>query len=172
MAKIPYDVTDAKIRLVPDNQYHQMLRTILDKCTNRFWSSLFIVDLCPWRDKPLLVDSVLMAIRDAVWRGVDARLLIGGSRTNFDIAQLSDAGRARALSLKIPCRWLTSHKTRGSHVKMVIADRLILTGSHNWSNGAMTDQIQDSLLVESAALASYLSSRFEEQWNRTGESDV
>jgi len=119
-----------------------------------------------------MVDSVLTEIRNAIWRGVDARILIGGSRTNFNIARLSDAARTRALELGIPCRLLTSTNIRGSHTKMVIADKWVLTGSHNWSGGAFTDQTQDSLIIESDALSAYLSKLFEEQWNRAEIFDV
>jgi phosphatidylserine/phosphatidylglycerophosphate/cardiolipin synthase-like enzyme len=98
---------------------------------------------------------------------VDVRLLIGGSRTNFEIAEISDLARARALQLGIPCRWLTSRDVRGSHAKVVVADHETLVGSHNWSPGAFgDDQTQDSLWVASADLAAYLASEFRTQWRR------
>lgn len=172
MVGLPLGVTAAKIRSVFDEDYLPTLKWMIENCLHRFWMSVFIVDLSPDRDKQLLVDSILLEARNAVWRGVDVRLLVGGSRTNFDIARLSDAARSRALSLRIPCRWLTSQKERGSHVKMAIADNLVLTGSHNLSFDDLQKATQDSLLVESAALSAYLSSIFESQWKRGDQANV
>jgi len=125
--------------------------------------------LSPERDRELLVDSILLEIAKAIWRGVDVRLLIGGSRSTFEIAKLSDAARNRALSLGIPCRLLESHKIRGSHVKLVIADDLVLLGSHNFSHNDLIDVTQDSLLIKSDSCSAYLSTLFEDQWKRLDE---
>jgi len=172
ITELTFGATAAKIRLISDDDYLPTLKWMLRNCSHRFWASVFLIDLSPDRDKRLMVNSTILEIRNAIWRGVDARLLIGGSRITFDIAMLSDAARTRALSLRIPCRWLTSHKKRGSHVKMAIADKLVLTGSHNFSSNDLLKVTQDSLLIESAALSAYLSKIFEVQWNRAGEANV
>jgi phosphatidylserine/phosphatidylglycerophosphate/cardiolipin synthase-like enzyme len=59
-------------------------------------------------------------------------------------------------------------------MKLVIADNHILTGSHNWSRGMFGTETQDSVLLESPALAAALRVYFEETWlDATGdESDV
>ena len=108
---------------------------------------------------------------DAVWRGVDARLLIGGSRTNTELIELAYAGRQRALALGVPCRWLTASRQRGSHSKFVVADDAVLCGSHNWSAIAFRDSTQDSVLLRSPDLAAYIASLFEKQWLRARTED-
>ena len=165
-AMVPLAVLRPKVRLVSDDQYLPVLRSLIANATWRCLCSLFLADLSPAGDRELLVDSVLLELQEARWRGVDARLLIGGSRSNFEIAELSELARARALQIGLPCRWLTSKKVRGSHTKVVVADDAVLTGSHNWSVGAFTDQSQDSLLVESADLAAYSAALFRRQWKR------
>jgi phosphatidylserine/phosphatidylglycerophosphate/cardiolipin synthase-like enzyme len=166
MSPIRRGILNPTIKLVSDAAYLSEVRSLVANSRERCLCSLFIVDVLPARDEDLLVDGLLQELQAARWRGVDARLLIGGSRTNLEIAQLSDFSRARAHQLQISCRWLTSKAGRGSHMKLVIADGQVLTGSHNWSAGALTEQIQDSVLVTSLDLAAYLQGVFENQWKR------
>jgi len=163
---IPYGVMPARVRLSPDSDYPLTLRALIEKSTRYCLCSLFIVDLLPAGDPDLLVHEVFRTLQGALWRGVDTRLLIGGSRTNLDIAERSVTARSWAEEHGIPVRWLTAQAVRGSHVKLVVADDYVLTGSHNWSGGAFTDQTQDSVLVQSAALATRFVHLFDGQWLR------
>ena len=167
-APIPIGVTGGLASLVPDQAYEPVLRGLIDTALHRCLCSVFIVDASPVRDRLLRVDAVLRALAAAQWRGVDARLLVGGSRGNLDIAETADAARARARELGVPCRCAMSAPRRGTHVKLVIADDRVLTGSHNWSGGAFQDQVQDSVLVDSPDLSAYLTAVFEGQWRRAG----
>lgn len=164
--KFRIGVGAAPVALIGDEQYPVALAEIIDGSRLRLLCSIFIVDLAPRRDRDLAVDKVLHSMADAVWRGVDARLLIGGSRTNTELIELADAGRQRALSLGVPCRWLTASRRRGSHSKFVVADDTVLNGSHNWSASAFDESTQDSVLVRSPDLAAYVASLFEKQWGR------
>jgi phosphatidylserine/phosphatidylglycerophosphate/cardiolipin synthase-like enzyme len=149
---------------VTDDAYLPVLRGLIAASVHHCLASIFIVDLAPARDEPLVVDDVLQALRAAAWRGVDVRLLVGGSRDNFEIAQMADAARVRALELGLECRWLTSTNVRGSHSKVVVADDAVLLGSHNWSPGAFGGQTQDSVLIASPDIAVYLRASFERRW--------
>jgi phosphatidylserine/phosphatidylglycerophosphate/cardiolipin synthase-like enzyme len=170
-APIPLGVLAPRVRLVADGDYLPALHALIAGAVHRVLGSLFIVDLSPARDRDLAVDAVLNALEDARWRGADVRLLLGGSRTNFDIAQLAELARARAHRGGIPCRWLTSRDVRGSHLKLVIGDDTVLTGSHNWSAGAFSGrETQDSLLIGSPDFAAYAERLFARQWARAGES--
>lgn len=164
----PVGVLGGSARLVSDEAYLPELHALVAGAARSCLCSVFIVDLSPTRDRALAVDGVLRALAAARWRGVDVRLLVGGSRENLEIAETADVARARALALGIPCRWLTSRPGRGSHAKFVVADDRVLTGSHNWSAGAFGGQVQDSVLVRSPDLAAYLASTFERQWAAAG----
>ena len=161
---VPVGVVDARARLVSDADYLPVILDLVDRARATCLCSVFIVDLAPSRDRVLSVGEVLRALAAARWRGVDVRLLVGGSRENLEIAETADVARARALALGIPCRWATSKPGRGSHAKFVVADDAVLTGSHNWSPGAFGGQVQDSLLLRSVDLAAYVASIFERQW--------
>lgn len=169
MNPLRYGVHDASTKLVCDTAYPEVLRSMIINAKERCLCSLFIVDLCPKRDKELLVHSILVELQAAMWRGVDVRLIIGGSRSNFGIAELSEAARRRANLMGIPVGWLTATDRRGSHTKTVVVDDCVLTGSHNWSVGAFTNQTQDSTLVLSSGLANFLASGFEYQWRNMQE---
>lgn len=168
VASIPIGVLGGRATLVPDQTYEPALRALVEGTVRRCLCSVFIVDVSPLRDRTLRVDALLGALAAARWRGVDVRLLIGGSRGNLDIAETADAARARARELDLPCRWATSKPGRGTHVKLVVADDRVLTGSHNWSGGAFQEQVQDSVLVASPDLAAYLTAVFEAQWSAAG----
>ena len=166
MMKIKTGVLSPKVRHVSDEEYPAVLKSMIAHCKERCYCSIFIVDFSPSKDREHLVDSVLLGLQAALWRGTDVRLLIGGSRTNFEIAQIGLAAKSRADQLNIPCRLMESMDVRGSHVKMVIADNFILAGSHNWSGGAFTNQTQDSILIDSPDMAAGLTATFKYQWSR------
>jgi phosphatidylserine/phosphatidylglycerophosphate/cardiolipin synthase-like enzyme len=166
---VPIGVRGARARLVPDAAYHRELLALVATARRSCLCNVFLVDVSPARDATLLVDGVLEQLASTHWLGTDTRLLIGGSRENPELAEAADLSRARAKQLGIPCRWLTSRPVRGSHSKYVIADDCVLTGSHNWSVGAFTDQTQDSILVESRDLAALLRASFERGWARAAE---
>jgi phosphatidylserine/phosphatidylglycerophosphate/cardiolipin synthase-like enzyme len=163
-ATIPVGVRGGRVRLVSDEGYLPELRALIVGARQTCLCSMFIVDLTPRPEGRLLVDSVLGDLAAARWRGVDVRLLIGGSRDNIEIAETAEVARSRALQLGIPVRWATSRPARGTHAKLVLVDDFVLTGSHNWSAGAFTDETQDSVLVDSRDLALYLTAQFERAW--------
>jgi phosphatidylserine/phosphatidylglycerophosphate/cardiolipin synthase-like enzyme len=151
---------------VADSTYSDVVLQLIRSAHRRCLCSLFIVDIDPRHDRDLKVFALLKELQAAGWRGVDVRLLIGGSRTNLEIAESANAARDVAASLAIRTRWLTSRPNRGSHAKMVVVDDRLILGSHNWSGGAFADQRQDSIALESPGLAEYLAAVFERQWQR------
>lgn len=171
MNKIPTGVKKSRIKLVPDNHYPSVLRQLISQVIDRCYCSLFIVDLSTVHDIELQVDALLRQLRMALWRGVDVKLLIGGSRTNLDLLEMSALAYARAQQLGIPCCWLTRKSEESSHTKMVVADENVLIGSHNWSGGAFTNQTQDSVLIKSKDLSTFLLSGFLKTWERALEEE-
>lgn len=173
-APIPFGISHGQIALVADGAYQNAFAGLAAQTARRLLCSLFIVDVSTARDRSLPIDDFLLTLTESAWRGVDTRLLIGGSRDNVALIDAAESGRARALALGISCRWLTSRDVRGSHAKLIVADDAVLTGSHNWSPGAVggSDQTQDSVLVRSPDLAALLAARFEEQWQRAEEPHV
>src|SRR5204863_6330368 len=113
---ISIGVGPAKASLVPDAAYLDTVLSLAGQAAERLLCSVFIVDITPAPRRLHYIDTILAALADAAWRGADTRLLIGGSRDNVLLAEAAESGRSRARSRGIECRWLTSHKARGSHV--------------------------------------------------------
>lgn len=166
---LPAGVLAAPVKLVSDREYLPNLLSVFAHAKARIDCSLFLVDLTPGRDGMQAADDVLQALASAAWRGVRVRLLLGGSRENLNILEATLAAFVRARALEIETRLLAARKRRGSHMKLVLADDWVLTGSQNWSYGAFCTQTQDALLLQSAGLAAQLGARFAAQWARASK---
>lgn len=165
MANEPRGVRDAEVALASDRDYESLLTAMIGRARRRIRVSMFIVDLASY-DPALRVLGVLQELAAARWRSVDVQMLIGGSRSNLDIAQSAATGLAVARRLAIPTRWMTARKVRGSHAKYVVADDEVMLGSHNWSPSAFASSTQDSLWLHSPELAAVLCDAFAAQWLR------
>lgn len=161
----------AKVNLVSDGDYFPVVIKALQKARYRCYCSIFIIDYDLDNDFDVRLTNVLSELASTAWRGVDTKLLIGGSRANSQILKFSLLALARARHLGLDTRLVTATEGDNSHVKMVIADDFILTGSHNWSRGIFGDQIQDGVLIQDPALASTLSKYFFDQWSNQTNTD-
>nr|HET7860361.1 phospholipase D-like domain-containing protein [Caldimonas sp.] len=150
--------------MVHDGQYHPTVVRLLRNSESRCHCSVFIVDHDLRRDVEFRVDSVLVELASAAWRGVDVKLLIGGSRRNREIRDSALLARARARDLGIDVRLAAASKKNESHAKLVVTDRHVLLGSHNWSRGMFGTETQDSVLLESSSLAAALDTYFAGSW--------
>lgn len=168
MATDTVGVVGARVALVSDRRYERVLASLIRRARRRAWASIFMIDVTS-PDARLRVLNVLHDLADAQWRGVDVRVLIGGSRTNLEMAERSATALAVARRLGLPARWLTSRPARGSHAKYIIADDAVLLGSHNWSLSAFAQSTQDSVIVRSVELAAYLGDAFAAQWARRAD---
>jgi phosphatidylserine/phosphatidylglycerophosphate/cardiolipin synthase-like enzyme len=164
-------VVGATCELLQDRDYGPALRQSVQSSARRCLCSLFIIDLkarCSGHCAAEVVDD----LEDAVWRGVDVRVLIGGSRSTFAIAEAAAIAVEHLTARGIPARWLTAERgVRGSHAKTVVADETVLLGSHNWSPGSFNRDTQDSVRIASAPLAEFLAIDFESRWLDAGASN-
>lgn len=152
--------------LLPDATYAPHVTHLVHGAGRRVLVSMFIVD--PYGASPAVL-GLFDALAAAAWRGPDVRVLIGGSRRTFDIAAAAASARAVLRERQVPCRWLTGTQVRGSHAKVVVVDDVAVIGSHNWSTGAFDEQTQDSVRIDSAAVAGAMAVAFERQWTRAGD---
>jgi phosphatidylserine/phosphatidylglycerophosphate/cardiolipin synthase-like enzyme len=159
------------IASVPDGDYYHTLLGLIRCSVNHCLCSIFIIDHALNHDVDVRVDRVLLELAGAAWRGVDTRLLIGGSRDNPEIRGATLLAKARADELGVDTRLAAFSKQHSIHTKLVIADNHILTGSHNWSRGMFGDQTQDSVLLESSALAAAMYGYFEAKWLKATRSE-
>lgn len=151
--------------LVADGIYSTAAAEMIERARQRCLASIFIADLLEQTQRGL--GDIVDALANASWRGVDTRVILGGSRENFQIAATAVDAEAILRSEGVAVRWLLATPQRGSHAKFLVCDELSLLGSHNWSPGSFSGaQVQDSVLIDSAGMAGILQEKFEEQWRR------
>lgn len=153
--------------LIPDRDYLSFVGRLFAAAERRCLVSVFLVS-APWRDRDLVMETLLVELADAGARGVDARLLVGGAGSNTVMAQLAEAARKRARELGVPCRSITSIPKVAGHSKVIISDDNVLVGSHRWSQSGGGDEHTDSVYVTSGSLARMLDKRFRQQWLSAG----
>ena len=162
---------DVGTRMVPDGEYHTTVIRLLRSSVGRCHCSVFILDHDLRKDIEFRVDGVLVELASAAWRGVDTKLLIGGSRRNREIRGAAMLAWARARELGIDTRLAAASKNNESHAKLVITDRHVLLGSHNWSRGMFGAETQDSVLLEGPALAAALDTYFANTWMKAARDE-
>jgi hypothetical protein len=153
--------------LIPDRDYLGFIERLFASAERRCLASLFVVGSAPWGDRRALMEGLLRELAEARWRGIDARLLVGGSPENVMSAELAREAERRANVLRVPCRWLTRTPQLANHARVVIADDHVLVGTHGWLERTATDGAKDSVCVTSTSLARQLADRFNTQWRST-----
>jgi len=107
MATDTLGVLGAQAALVSDRDYEKIVKSMIGRARRRVWASLFMIDLAT-PDPKLRVLGAMHELAAAQWRGVDVRLLIGGSRDNLQMAESSAASLAVARQLNLASRWVTA----------------------------------------------------------------
>src|SRR5262249_32585802 len=103
MATDTLGVLGAQAALVSDRAYEKIVKSMIGRARRRGWASLFRIDLAT-PDPKLRVLGAMHELAAAQWRGVDVRLLIGGSRDNLQMAESSAASLAVARQLNLASR--------------------------------------------------------------------
>ena len=105
-------------------------------------------------------DQLGQAVVDAYGRGVDVKVLL-------DDGQDSEAGSREWPKLKeagVPVK--VEHETGLLHHKFAVIDeRLVITGSYNWSNNADDDNFENVVVISCEQIAEVYVKEFEEIWN-------
>ena len=165
MKPYPIGVSNVSCALVSDQSYADIVSGLIRSAEHYCLCCLFIVDPDPMDDFELRVDRVLLDLAGASWRGVETRLLIGGSRENWRIRDATFVAHKRAQHYGIQSRLMAPNfEQRSIHDKWLVVDQDVLLGSHNWSGGALNGQVQDSVLMRNKDLAAYFVHRFEQRW--------
>jgi len=128
-------------------------------------------------DTPGQLNPFLAAAMNASRRGIVVRILLDGGKysvegpeDNDEMADLVN-GIAGRESLPLTARTLDpgANNLVTLHTKGMIVDRtLVLVSSINWNGNSPNFNREAGVILEDAALGSYFSSVFEEDWNRAG----
>jgi phosphatidylserine/phosphatidylglycerophosphate/cardiolipin synthase-like enzyme len=162
-------INDVLVSRVSDGSYFPVAMELIRRAHRRCLVSMFIVDYDMLADPMARIDRLLVALITARWRGAEVKILVGGSRENGPILESAVLAVARAQQLGLDVRLAASVAGNNSHVKLLIADDLVLSGSHNWSRGIFGSETQDSVLFDDGKMSALLASYFSEQWYTASE---
>jgi phosphatidylserine/phosphatidylglycerophosphate/cardiolipin synthase-like enzyme len=165
MKQLPIGAQGVKVSLVPDDEYRRIAKLLCSRARHRIYASIFIIDIGPKGLEPSIVIELLKEISDANRRGVKVKVAIGGSSDNIRIQQTGEAAYFYCKQLHIPCKVIARKPNRSSHKKVIVIDDYVLLGSHNWSTGAFSGEIQDSILIADARIARFLVKQLEHEWS-------
>jgi phosphatidylserine/phosphatidylglycerophosphate/cardiolipin synthase-like enzyme len=169
MKSIKVGASGIKAELLPDNEYQKAVQFLCARARRRIFASLFIVDIKTDRDINPFVVELLNDLCNAKKRGVDVRIMIGGSSKNLTIQDITEAAWLYCVEIGIPCRLVTRYRERSSHKKIVVVDDYVILGSHNWSQGAFSGQIQDSIMLQDIRSANYFAYKLNREWIALGK---
>jgi phosphatidylserine/phosphatidylglycerophosphate/cardiolipin synthase-like enzyme len=164
MKKPNVGIDNAVVSFVPDRKYKDTAELLVLRAKSRIYASVFILEILGDDEFDLSVANLLDRVKEAHDRGVYVRLLIGGSRSNYDIQDTTETALEYCTIRGIPTQLVSASADRTSHQKILVVDDHVLLGSHNWSPGAFGGQTQDSVLIEDSRLASYFAFQIGQQW--------
>ena len=113
---------------------------------------------------PANVKKLLDELLYARWRGLDVRLIIGSSE-NF-VINVANTTSFRYLNKKgLPMKFYKCEGDVSVHSKYIIFDSgLMVLGSHNWTENALSRNKEDSIAVFSKDGTLKLEKEFEKVW--------
>ncbi len=171
---IPYFAAPG-LRLLFDGDYLLALHAQLQRARSSVDASLFLADVRPAQDAHRSVRGLLHALGEAAWRGVRVRVLLSPFQSDSPALDINRVAQRFLHARGVPVRTFRPQpkSQRDSlHTKLLVFDqRLCITGSHNWTQGALNQNLETSVLVESTDLAQHLGAVFEQQWLR-GEASL
>lgn len=142
----------------------------IEAARRRVWAAVFIIDPRPEEDPDGTVALLLDTLARAKWRGLDTRVLVGGSARTPAIELAGRVARRYLEAAGVPCRQFVGKRGETSlHSKYLIADDAVIVGSHNWTRRALVADTELSLGVASPTTATTLGFEFVRDWDRAAE---
>lgn len=144
---------NAKVKDISDRKYQDELYNRLQKAKKSIVVSMYLIKLYNKDQKQGPIDYLLNELSDAIDRGVKVTLYLNTKYRSDDSGELYNNPEFKALKEKGAKIYLVD-STRLHHDKLVIIDeKYILEGSHNWSVSALKESTESSTLIVSKQLA-------------------
>ncbi len=140
----------SEVSRVFDRDYEPAALSIIDGAEDH----VYVIEYVIYDDG--VVAGLLDAMVAAHDRGVDVRIL--ADEEAAETAQAIDALAAAGVDAKLDSPSTTVHN------KLILADDQVLVGSHNFSDNAMTENHEASLLVRDPDVATWYEGYFQAMW--------
>lgn len=162
------DFAPARVSLLKDSTYFDALIESIRSAQKSIWAHVFSFNLRPADDGELIVRSVARALGDAVSRGVQVRILLGGTAGKPLTLPAGNILAQRLLAgLGVECRTFRGADRDSSHAKYLLIDgHTLVCGSHNWSPRALSRGVDTAVAVRSRTVAAAAGLLFKAAWKR------
>ncbi len=142
-----------------DDRYFNELKNLLLKANSSVYVIMYVIKYDPNEpDDP--VNQLLSVLAELRTRGVDVKVVIDDETYRSypeTITYLKNAG--------VPTRLDKSQRTT-THAKLVIIDnKTVVIGSHNWTESALRYNHEASVMVQDKEIAEELAKYFMNLWN-------
>lgn len=165
--KLPFFAGERAL-LLHDRDYFDYLGVAIRRARKQIVAVQFVVDARPSADVDREVRSICHRLGEAAWRGTQVRVLLNRFFTGSPRLDVNGvAGRfLRRLGVDVRSYRAPAGSRRDEiHSKyVVIDDRVVVVGSHNWTPGAFGSNHEISVAVESKDLALSLVQTFDFAW--------
>lgn len=152
-----------KVIQLSDDDYYYFLVNAIKKAKKKIYAVIFIVD--PLKDPGHRIGKLLGELSYARWRGLDVRLIVGHSQRTFVIDMCGRAAKKYGDSIGVPVKFANPQDDSSLHSKyLILDDKLVIVGSHNWTNIDIFRNNEDSLALYSREIALELNREFYEIW--------
>jgi len=162
------ELSPARVSLLTDGTYFESLLDSIHSAQKSIWAHVFSFNLRPADDGELLVRRVARALGDAVARGVQARVLLGGSaRKPLTLPAGNILAQRFLAGLGVECRVFRGADRDASHAKFFLVDgETLVCGSHNWSPRALSKGVDTAVAIRSRKVAAAAGALFGSAWKR------
>lgn len=142
-----------------DKNYFTTLMNWLDRANVSIHVIMYVVKYDP-KDPKDPVDQILSKLVDAYKRGVDVRIVVD-DETRDSYPETLEFLQSQGIPVK-----LDESSGRTTHTKLVIIDdKVVFVGSHNWTESALKYNHEASMLIISSDIAKQFEDYFESIWS-------
>lgn len=162
----------SKALILSDSDYYDYLLEKIRSAQKNIDATIFIVNIRRYFDREKLVRNLLDELIYANWRGIDLRIIIGRSKNTPEIDIQCRVAHRYLQQNGVQVKFGNPSDDYSLHSKYVIIDdRLVIAGSHNWSSNAFSESDEDSVAIYSEDVTIKFKKEFEELWE-TGLEDI
>ena len=150
----------AEVENIPSNRYFEITLNEIQQAKSSIWLTMYLIALPPKRlgSKAYRRADALAQARE---RGVEVKVVLDGPAAVGDPADKND--RAYRYLRERGAEVFYDDEKRLTHAKALVIDgETVILGSTNWSEAALTRNVEANVLIRSKELAGEILSGFEE----------
>jgi len=150
-------VPEADVIIINDRDYYSVAKELIEAANESVYVIMYVLKYDPGDpDDP--ANALVWALGNASARGVEVAVIIEG-----ETAETSEAAYNYFMKVGVNATW--DREGVRTHCKLMIVDRyLVLVGSHNWTESALSYNHETSVLIRSEKAAEAEIRYFNQIW--------